>query len=298
MTGESGQHEAPRLLDALAPTAARDEWMRRSRWTTRSAKTCAYQVTRRGTRARGRSAHVGAARRCSSSITTTERERDAEREVEHAHRHEPVVDHRPDEEARRRRAARGSERAAGRSAGGRARSPRGRSGRSCAPRPSTPTSLPDEVEPREERRVRLEEAVEDELGVLRRVADDGVGRQVVRKILERRELDERDRPGGEDEQNGADRERELGVRQAREPATQPREEAQRQRTVAEVDQSSRATYRRLTIDRGNPPPSNPEPSPRHVGWRGDPGKKCGKLARAIPSVYRVAAISQGMTLGS
>src|ERR1019366_8525258 len=63
----------------------------------------------------------------------------------------------------------------------------------------------------EERGVGLEEAVEDELGIRRRVLDDGDGGQVVGQILERRDRDQQDGPCCQDEEDGAQQERQLSV---------------------------------------------------------------------------------------
>lgn len=166
----------------------------------RRQKTCEYQV---------RNEAANRATPCFRSVRADtvgghqhqERARHAEGEVEHAHRHEPVVDRRPSQKAGDNHPAsigelqeevgqhkcpggddRQREELRGQLVGGEAT---------------------HEVEKREERRVGLEEAVRDELGVPLRMLYDRERREVVRQVLERRHLGEGDRPSGQDEQHRA-----------------------------------------------------------------------------------------------
>ena len=82
--------------------------------------------------------------------------------------------------------------------------------------------LPDDDEPHEERGVRLEEPVEDELRVALRVLDDHHRREVVREVLVRRDVGERERPRAEHEQHARGDEGELAVGEPVEAASRPR----------------------------------------------------------------------------
>jgi hypothetical protein len=168
-----------------------------------------------------------------------ERERDAEGEVEHAHRHEPVVDERPGEGRRDEHplaAARELEDEPRKDEGVRGEDhhdeePRGELG---------PDHLADEEQPGEEGGVRLEEAVEDELRVVLGVLQDRDRRQVVRQILQRRRVGQRERPGAEHEEQGARAHGGLRVAHARDPAGQS---AGERRTAEVVVRRARDRFR-------------------------------------------------------
>ena len=71
----------------------------------------------------------------------------------------------------------------------------------------------DDVEPGEERGLRLEEAVEGELRIAFRVGDDRHRGQMVGQVLQGRHVDERQRPRTEGQQRQADPDCQLSVRE-------------------------------------------------------------------------------------
>ena len=124
----------------------------------------------------------------------------AEREVEHPHGHEPVVDHGPEKEGRHHHPPPPAKRQYEERArqGAQAEDQQDEHPR----RGNRPRETPDEEEPREERRIGLEETVERKLGVATRVLDDARRGEMIGQVLQRRDGDERKRPRRDHEKPG------------------------------------------------------------------------------------------------
>ena len=210
--GDQWQDEVARLHPSLAPRAAKDHVNAHEQVHDQQGKGVGVPDEERqphdGARARER-------RPLALGVQGDEQERrqgDRDREVEHPRRDEPAVHHRPREEARHEHAPPPTEcehepRIRDRSERQHERDEQLRGDAGAGERAHA-------EQPRVERRVGLEQPVEDELGIEVRVVDDGDGRQVIGQILQRGIVDQQQRPRRESEEGGAQQERELAVRQA------------------------------------------------------------------------------------